>query len=134
MTQLKTWVFASANDAEEFVEIAVNVLNRNEGIQRNVAKFIAELVFDKLSLPNELNLALGSFKSNIWSGDGTTKVSLALFFDEKANAIAERYNPMLNRYEDNSNRECPAIPYVCCRPEVESARPTIVSPIAAIIR
>lgn len=69
-TQLKTWVFASANDAdkllpqlltrftathlkpytkEEFVEIAVNVLNRDEGIEIEVAKFIAELVFDKLS-------------------------------------------------------------------------------------
>ena len=31
-------------------------------------------------------LALGSFKGNIWSGDGTTKVNLALFFDEKASA------------------------------------------------
>ena len=34
---------------EEFVEIAVNVLNRDEGIEKDVAKFIAELVFDKLS-------------------------------------------------------------------------------------
>jgi ATP-dependent Lon protease len=70
MTQLKTWVFASANDAdkllaplltrftvihlkpytkEEFVEIAVNVLNRDEGIEKDVARFIAEVVFDKLS-------------------------------------------------------------------------------------
>ena len=69
MTQLKTWVFASANTdkllsplltrftiihlkpytKEEFVEIAVNVLNRDEGIEKNVAKCIAELVFDKLS-------------------------------------------------------------------------------------
>jgi len=61
LTQLKTWVFASANDAdkllpplltrftaihlkpytkEEFVEIAVNVLNRDEGIEKDVAKFI----------------------------------------------------------------------------------------------
>jgi len=30
-------------------------------------------------------LALGSFKGNIWAGDGKTKVNLALFFDEKAN-------------------------------------------------
>jgi hypothetical protein len=30
-------------------------------------------------------LALGSFKGNLWAGDGSTKVSLALFFDEKAN-------------------------------------------------
>jgi hypothetical protein len=36
---------------------------------------------------DDLNvLALGSFKGNIWSGEGTTKVNLALFFDEKANA------------------------------------------------
>ena len=70
MTQLKTWVFASANNTdkflstlltrftvihlkpyskEEFVEIAVNVLNRDEGFDKDVAKFIAELVFDKLS-------------------------------------------------------------------------------------
>jgi hypothetical protein len=28
---------------------------------------------------------LGSFKGNIWAGDGKTKVNLALFFDEKAN-------------------------------------------------
>jgi hypothetical protein len=30
-------------------------------------------------------LAIGSFKGNIWAGDGLTKVSIALFFDEKAN-------------------------------------------------
>ena len=68
-TQLKTWVFVSANNTdkllpplltrftvihlkhyarEEFVEIAVSVL-RDEGIEKDVAKFIAELVFDKLS-------------------------------------------------------------------------------------
>ena len=56
MTQLKTWVFASANNIdkllpplltrftvihlkpytrEEFVEIAVNILNRDEGIDKN---------------------------------------------------------------------------------------------------
>ena len=67
MTQLKTWVFASANNAdrllaplltrftiihlkpytkEEFVEIAVNVLNRDEGIDKDAARFIAELVFN----------------------------------------------------------------------------------------
>ena len=68
MTQLKTWVFSSANNADiliaplltrftvihlkpytkdEFVEIAINVLNRDERI--DLARFIAELVFDKLS-------------------------------------------------------------------------------------
>ena len=30
-------------------------------------------------------LALGSFTGNIWAGDGKTKVSLGLFFDEQAN-------------------------------------------------
>ena len=68
MTQLKTWVFASANNTDKllsplltrftiihlylkevFVEIAVNILNREEGFDKDVAKFIAELVFDKLS-------------------------------------------------------------------------------------
>jgi len=70
MTQLKTLVFANANDAakllvplltrftvihlklytkDEFVEIAVNVLNRDERIEKDVSRFIAELVFDKLS-------------------------------------------------------------------------------------
>ena len=70
MTQLKTWVFSSANNAhiliaplltrftvihlkpytkEEFVEIAINVLNRDERIDKDLARFIAELVFDKLS-------------------------------------------------------------------------------------
>ncbi len=73
-TLLKTWVFASSNDAdklltplitrftvihlksyteEEFVEIAVNVFNRDEGTGNDVAKFIAKLVFDKLSSNTE---------------------------------------------------------------------------------
>jgi hypothetical protein len=30
-------------------------------------------------------LALGGFKGNIWAGDGTTKIDLGFFFDEKAN-------------------------------------------------
>jgi hypothetical protein len=30
-------------------------------------------------------LALGSFKGNIWTGEGLTKVNMAIFFDEKAN-------------------------------------------------
>lgn len=29
-------------------------------------------------------LALGSFKGNIWTGDGLTKVNMAIFFDDKA--------------------------------------------------
>jgi hypothetical protein len=29
-------------------------------------------------------LGLGSFRGNIWAGDGSTKVIVALFFDEKA--------------------------------------------------
>jgi len=35
---------------------------------------------------DDLNvLALGSFKGNIWTGDGLTRVNMAIFFDEKAN-------------------------------------------------
>ena len=35
---------------------------------------------------DDLNVTVrGSFKGNIWAGDGKTKVDLALFFDEKAN-------------------------------------------------
>jgi MoxR-like ATPase len=62
MTQLKTWVFASANNAdkllpplltrftvihlkpytkEDFEQIAINVLNKEENIENDVAKFIA---------------------------------------------------------------------------------------------
>jgi hypothetical protein len=34
---------------------------------------------------DDLNvLALGSFKGNIWTGDGLTKVNMAIFFDDKA--------------------------------------------------
>src|SRR6185312_11157532 len=70
IAQLKTWIFASSNDAdkllaplltrftvihlkpytkEEFVEIAVNVLNREEYIETDVAKIIADSVFNNLS-------------------------------------------------------------------------------------
>src|ERR1044071_4197060 len=35
---------------------------------------------------DDLNvLALGSFKGNIWTGDGLTRVNMAILFDEKAN-------------------------------------------------
>ena len=34
---------------EEFVEIAVNVLNKEEDIENDVAEFIAESVFNNLS-------------------------------------------------------------------------------------
>lgn len=71
MTQLKTWIFASSNDAgkllaplltrftvihlkpytkEEFVKIVVTVLNKEENIENDVAKFIAESVFNNLSM------------------------------------------------------------------------------------
>lgn len=64
------WVFASSHDAnkllpplltrftvihlkpytkEEFVEIALNVLCKDARIEKDVARFIAEVVFDKLS-------------------------------------------------------------------------------------
>jgi Holliday junction DNA helicase RuvB len=72
-TQLKTWVFASCNSTdkllpplitrfrviqfkpyteEEFVEIVVNVLDREEGVDRNVAQIIADGVFNELKSSN----------------------------------------------------------------------------------
>ncbi|MPZ07296.1 MAG: DUF1326 domain-containing protein [Nitrososphaeraceae archaeon] len=30
-------------------------------------------------------IILNSFNGNVWAGDGTTKVNVAIFFDEKAN-------------------------------------------------
>jgi Holliday junction DNA helicase RuvB len=72
-TQLKTWVFASCNSTdkllqplltrfreihfkpyteEEFVEIVVNVLDREEGVSRDVALLIADGVFDRLKSSN----------------------------------------------------------------------------------
>src|ERR687893_2118536 len=72
-TQLKTWVFASCNSTdkllpplltrfrdihfkpyteEEFVEIVVNVLDREEGIERDIALLIADGVFNRLKSSN----------------------------------------------------------------------------------
>jgi Holliday junction DNA helicase RuvB len=72
-TQLKTWVFASCNSTEkllpplltrfrdihfkpyteeEFVEIVINVLDREEGVDRDVALIIADGVFNKLQSSN----------------------------------------------------------------------------------
>jgi Holliday junction DNA helicase RuvB len=72
-TQLKTWVFASCNSTDkllpplitrfrviqfkpyteqEFVEIAVNILERGEGVDRDVALIIANSVFHKLKSSN----------------------------------------------------------------------------------
>ena len=72
-TQLKTWVFASANSVdnilpplltrftaihlkpyteEEFVKIAVEILERQEGIDREIAVLIDEAVFNKLKSAN----------------------------------------------------------------------------------
>jgi DNA polymerase III delta prime subunit len=71
-TQLKTWVFASCNStdkllpplltrfrdihfkpytAEEFVEIVVNVLDR-EGVDRDIALLIADGVYNRLKNSN----------------------------------------------------------------------------------
>ena len=44
--------------------------------------------FGDISLDGLNVLGLGSFKGNIWAGDGATKVSIALFFDEKSNERA----------------------------------------------
>jgi Holliday junction DNA helicase RuvB len=72
-TQLKTWVFASCNSTdkllpplitrfrviqfkpyteEEFMEIVVNVLDREEGVDREVALIIADGVFNRLKSSN----------------------------------------------------------------------------------
>jgi MoxR-like ATPase len=72
-TQLKTWVFSSCNNTdkllpplltrftvfhfkpyteEEFVEIVVNVLDREEGVDRDVALLIADGVFNRLKSSN----------------------------------------------------------------------------------
>src|SRR5215207_6331907 len=72
-TQLKTWVFASCNSTdkllpplltrftvihfkpyteEEFVEIVVNVLDREEGVDRNIAFLIADGVYNRLKSTN----------------------------------------------------------------------------------
>jgi MoxR-like ATPase len=72
-TQLKTWVFASCNSTdkllpplitrfrvmqfkpyteEEFAEIVVSILDREEGVDRNAALIIADGVFNKLKSSN----------------------------------------------------------------------------------
>jgi DNA polymerase III delta prime subunit len=72
-TQLKTWVFASCNSTdkllpplltrfrdihfkpyteEEFVNIVVNVLDREEGVDRDIALLIADDVYNILKSTN----------------------------------------------------------------------------------
>jgi MoxR-like ATPase len=72
-TQLKTWVFASCNSTdkllpplltrfrdihfkpyteEEFVEIVVNVLDREEGVDRDIALLIADCMYNRLKSTN----------------------------------------------------------------------------------
>src|SRR5215216_5090155 len=72
-TQLKTWVFASCNSTdkllpplltrftvihvnpyteEEFVEIVANVLDREEGVDRDIALLIADGVYNRLKSSN----------------------------------------------------------------------------------
>jgi MoxR-like ATPase len=72
-TQLKTWVFASCNSTdkllspllsrfrdihfkpyteEEFVQIVVNVLDREEGVDRDIALLIADGVYNRLKSSN----------------------------------------------------------------------------------
>jgi MoxR-like ATPase len=72
-TQLKTWVFASCNSTDkllpplltrfrdihfklytevEFVEIVINVLDREEGVDRDIALLIADGVFNRLKTSN----------------------------------------------------------------------------------
>jgi Holliday junction DNA helicase RuvB len=73
LTQLKTWVFASCNNTDnllqplltrfrviqfkpyteqEFVEIAVNILDKEEGTDRDIALLIADGVFNRLKSSN----------------------------------------------------------------------------------
>jgi holliday junction DNA helicase RuvB len=94
MTQLKTWIFASANNAhkllpplltrftvihlkpytkKEFVEIAVNVLNKEENIENYVAKFITELVFNNLSTNIRECVRIARLVGNDVSKEGETK-------------------------------------------------------------
>jgi MoxR-like ATPase len=72
-TQLKTWVFASCNSTdkllpplltrfaifhfkpyteEEFVDIVVNVLDREEGVDRDIALLIADGVYNRMKSSN----------------------------------------------------------------------------------
>jgi Holliday junction DNA helicase RuvB len=72
-TQLKTWVFASCNSTDkllpplvtrfrdihfkpykegEFVEIVVNILDREEGVDKDIALLIADGVFNRLKSSN----------------------------------------------------------------------------------
>jgi Holliday junction DNA helicase RuvB len=72
-TQLKTWVFASCNSTdklipplltrfrdihfkpyteEEFVQIVANVLDREEGVDKDIALLIADGVYDRLKSTN----------------------------------------------------------------------------------
>src|SRR5712692_4474855 len=72
-TQLKTWVFASCNNVEkllpplltrfrdihfkpyteqEFVDIAVEILDREEGVDRDVAMIVADAVYNRIKSTN----------------------------------------------------------------------------------
>jgi hypothetical protein len=72
-THLKTWIFASCNSTdklllplltrfrdihfkpyteEEFVQIVVNVLDREEGVDRDIALLIADGVYNRLKSTN----------------------------------------------------------------------------------
>jgi hypothetical protein len=72
-TQLKTWIFASCNSTDkllpplltrfrdihfkpytemEFVEIVVNLLDREEGVDRDIALLIADGVYKRLKSTN----------------------------------------------------------------------------------
>lgn len=49
-----------------------------------MAYHIKEGNYGEVSLSGLNVLVLDSFKGNVWAGDGTTKVNVAIFFDEKA--------------------------------------------------
>jgi Holliday junction DNA helicase RuvB len=111
-TQLKTWIFASCNSTdkllpplltrfrdihfkpyaeEEFVEIVVNVLDREEGVDRDIALLIADGVYNRLKSSNirecvriarlakndfaHVNRIVDTFAKYDGDGDGTTNVA-----------------------------------------------------------
>ena len=50
-----------------------------------IAYHIKKDSYGEITLDDLNVLALDSFKGNVWAGDRTTKVNVAIFFDEKAN-------------------------------------------------
>jgi hypothetical protein len=60
-----------------------------------IAYHIKKDSYGEITLDDLNVLALDSFKGNVWAGDRTTKVNVAIFFDEKAN---EQQREALNMF------------------------------------